>query len=148
VWVLEYFEINEMNFVFCLFFIGEWLVILDYRSWVVLLAFGSFYGHSVCFLSFCHFVRNDCNLFWWSIIMVMILVRDNIRDNIYCPTPSTLAVSTDKKKEETFLHWQLKVSEFETRQGATSRHSAITPSGAPRELRRNTICSKHGEYTS
>jgi hypothetical protein len=70
VWVLEYFEINEMNFVFLFVFIGEWLVIRDYCSWVVLLAFGSFYGHSVCFLSFCHCVRNANTLFW-SIIMVI-----------------------------------------------------------------------------
>jgi hypothetical protein len=43
------------------------------------------YGPCDCFWSFCHDVRKDYNLFW-SIIMVMILVHDKIRDNIYCPT--------------------------------------------------------------
>jgi hypothetical protein len=49
VWVLEYFEINEMNFAFGLFSIGEWLLIPDYRPWVDLWALGSFFGHSDCY---------------------------------------------------------------------------------------------------
>jgi hypothetical protein len=44
VWVVEYFEINEMNFVFLILFIGEWLVIRDYRSWVVIMVLVTVFG--------------------------------------------------------------------------------------------------------
>jgi hypothetical protein len=78
VWVLEYFEINEMNFVFVCF---HWEITCDLGSSFVS---GNYGRPCDCFWSFCHDVRSDYNLFW-SIIMVGSLVHDNIRDNFILP---------------------------------------------------------------